>query len=598
MSNHWMQSYRYWTLFACLVLGFALILGRLYQLHILQHSDLSGVAEASRERIERLPGIRGSILDRRGNPLASTQTVYTVGFDPLVFNETDPDRLQALAQLLGMGPWELQEALALGAETERRWRKLAEGIGEETYRLIVDLGIKGVYGNRILQRDYPGGSLAAHVIGYINKEGIAVDGVERYMDFYLSGQDGWRETEADGRRRERAEFRHRQIEPGMGLNVVLTLDLVVQEIVEMELQKLVDDYLPQSATIIVSRPQTGDILALANYPSFDPARFWEADMAALRNRAVTDLYEPGSCFKIVPVSAALERGIIRPEDRLDTGLERVLFEGRAIRLPNDHKELGIVPLHKIVSQSSNRGTAQVAMLLGEEALYGWARAFGFGQPTGYDISLETPGILHEVKDWDGLTISRLPIGYAVGATPLQIHMAMSVVANQGIYMEPRIVQQVSDPQGYTLAEFSNEPRQRVLSERTARTMSAMLTAVANEGGTAPDAYMEGYLVAGKTGTTRKIMDGQYSPRHHVASFSGFFPADDPEFVITVVVDEAQISGSAYGGRVAAPCFRNIARQLVSYFALPPRKPQSPSYAFPTTVSFLSAGNPPNLTVSQ
>ncbi|HKK17422.1 MAG TPA: penicillin-binding protein 2, partial [Opitutales bacterium] len=408
----------------------------------------------------------------------------------------------------------------------------------------------------------------------VNKEETAVTGVERYFDYYLRGQDGWRESERDGRRREMARFRDREVEPSDGLNVELTIDQMVQHIVETEIARVAREYEPEGISVIVSQPSTGAILAMANYPTYDPNEFYDTrkyPISSQRNRALTDAFEPGSTFKIVPAAAVLNEGIVDPSDVFQTGHARVSYKGRTLRLPSDHHHYDSLSMHEVVVKSSNRGAAHLGLLLGEHRLHDYAAAFGFGEKTGCDLGGEIPGTLHQVNAWDGLTITRLPMGHAVSATPMQVHSAMSVIANDGILMEPMLSKRIFDRSGGDVIRFSPKAKRRVISADVADVISQMLADVVGENGTARRAAIENYAVAGKTGTTQKIVDGRYSNQHHVASFSGFFPADRPQLVITVVVDEPKLAGVGYGGSVAAPAFRNIAEACIAYLGIRPSR---------------------------
>ena len=434
------------------------------------------------------------------------------------------------------------------------------------------LGRRGVPVVRIHD---PGGALAAHVLGYVNREQKAVMGVELAMDFYLSGQDGWRETEYDGKRQEMAQFRKRQIDPADGFHVSLTLDMMVQHVIDLELKKI-GALRPDGATIIVSDPSTGFILGLGNWPNYDPNEFYNTvkyPVAHQRNLAITDIYEPGSTFKIVPVAAALSEELVSPNLVVDCSLDRVPYQGRMVSLPRDHKNFDHLMVRDIVAFSSNRGAARIGMMLGDERLYRYARAFGFGEKTGFLLSGEVAGILHEPRNWDGLTISRLPMGYAVASTPLQAHLAMSVLANDGVIMEPMIISRVEDSKGNTISEFQPKAKRRVISSSAARTLSRMLVKTVSPKGTASKAQISGMEVAGKTGTTQKITEsGRYSHTEHVASFIGYFPASGPRLVITVVINNPKTNFTAYGGQLAAPVFKNVAEQLIHILGISEKAP--------------------------
>ena len=448
-----------------------------------------------------------------------------------------------------------------------RWKKVMENLDDATYEQIRALKIKGFRGERKYIRVYPSGKLASHVVGFVNKEFNAEQGIEKQFNYYLSGQDGWIETERDGKRRELEHFRSREVPAEDGMNIETTIDSIIQEIAQREVQEIVKKYNPKSATIIVSDPSSGYILAMASYPNYDPNNYNKYDPDNLRNRAICDQYEPGSTFKIVSISAALNESLVGPDDVFDCDSPTVTYRGKTLRLPKEAHKMGKLSVRDITKKSSNKGSAQLGILLGERKLYNYAHLYGFGEKTNIGLSGEIAGTLHKVKDWDGLTITRLPMGHAVAATPLQVHCAMSVIANQGIYMQPQLVRKVFDNNSQTIVSYPPRAVRRVISPKIAYLMSEMLTEVVSKTGTARRAALEGFKVAGKTGTTQKIINGVYSSRDHVASFSGFFPAQRPRLVITVVVDSAKMRGITYGGVVAAPSFRNVAKEAASYLGI-------------------------------
>lgn len=590
MSKAFVSSFRSSLLCAAVALAFLVLIGRLVQLHVTGRSELLAYVEKSRKMVQMVEARRGNIVDRQGNILATTHTTMNLGVDPQSVRETDFPKLPALAELIGQPLEEVQTAFERKSRTAVegravrliRWATLAKGLSEDAYEAVMALGIQGVYGNRNFARTYPGGRLAAHVLGYVNAEETPVSGIERSFDYYLRGQDGWRETERDGRRREVARFREREVAPTNGLNVELSIDQMVQHIVEREIDRLVAEYHPDSVSILVSEPSSGHLLAMANYPTFDLNEYFDISkhpLANQRNRALTDILEPGSTFKIVPAAATLNEGIAQSGDIFQTGLAKVEYKGRALSLPKDHGNgYDQLTLHGIVMKSSNRGAAQLGMLLGEDRLRSYASAFGFGEKTGIDLSGEVPGILHPVKNWDGLTITRMPMGHAVSATPMQIHNAMAVVANGGVLMKPQLVRRVFDPSGEEIVNFMPKARRRVVSSEVARELSQMLVDVVSPEGTARRAQIEHFQIAGKTGTTQKIVDGRYSHKQHVASFSGFFPAGKPELVITVIVDHPKFDGLGYGGAISGPAFRNIARACINHLGIRPYREDARSLA--------------------
>jgi cell division protein FtsI/penicillin-binding protein 2 len=580
MKNVFISSYRFYLTFFAILLTFCTLGGRLFHLQVWDADRYSQLAEGVRKNFIKEEARRGDIVDRKGSLLATTKSVVVLGVDPHAFKGEHRSKLEALAALLQVEHSVLLDAVnkkfvssgdESGGMTPVRWVKLKEGVDDSTYRKIKDLGIDGVYGNYQHSRFYPNQKLAAHVLGYVNKEGKACMGVELLADYYLKGQDGWRESERDGRRREMPQFRSVEFLARNGLNLELTLDRVIQDTVEDELNELIETFDPQSASIIVSNPQTGEILAMANGPTFDPNEYNTFPLENQRNRAITDLYEPGSTFKIVPVGAALNEKLVFPEDIIDCSITSYSIGKKSLRLPKDHHPLGKISLHQVVQKSSNRGAAQIGLKLGPERLYHYCKSFGFGEETNLGLVGERSGVLHPPKRWDGLTITRLPMGHAVSVTPMQVHCAMSVVANDGILMKPSILRRAFDQEGKTVVPFSPTAVRRVLDESVANELNDMLVSVVGNEGTARTAMIKGFKVAGKTGTTQKIIDGKYSSNHHVASFSGYFPADQPRVVITVVVDEPQMTKGrlGYGGSVAGPSFQKIAKRLISYFGIQP-----------------------------
>lgn len=577
MKRFFISGVRYRFVGVVVLIGFLSVVARLSFLHIMNQDKLASIAEQNRKKFDVVHARRGSILDVKGNILATTRPLIELGVDPQMLEEADKAKWPELAKLIGMQLKELEKLLSKKAWEKGdgsmlrlvRWRKLAESVDEDLYSRVLALKIKGVYGNRKFEREYPGGELAAHVLGFVNKEGQAAMGVESCMDFYLRGQNGWVETERDGRRRELAQFRTREVESHDGYNVVLSLDSVIQHVLEEEVARVVKELSPKAVSIIVSEPTTGYILGLANYPSFDPNRFWEAPIDSHRNRVVSDVFEPGSVFKSVTASAGFEEGVITLEDEVDCSLNKVEYKGRIVKLPKDWKRYNVLSIRDVIRKSSNRGAAYIGMLLGEQRMYRYAKAFGFGEKSGYELGAEVSGILNEVKYWDGLTISRFPMGHAIGATALQVNYAMGAIANNGVLMRPKVILRATDDAGKTIADFQPEPRRRVISTQTAKKMCALLGEVVGPNGTSNKAAVKGLRIAGKSGTSQKIIEGKYSNSQHTSTFSGFFPYDQPKVVLTVVIDDAKMVGTAYGGLICAPAFKNIAEKVGQYLNIKP-----------------------------
>lgn len=583
-SRGFASNYRIVLVAAALFVSLGGVTLRLTDLHLFSRDYYVAQIERARFRIDVEPARRGDILAANGNDiLATSRSLIQLGVDPQMLRDEDRARWPELARMLGMPLSQLtaifetkSRSVAADGDSGRliRWAKLSDTVEESAYADILRLGIKGVYGNRTYQRAYPHNALAAHIVGFVNKEGQPSGGIEAFADFYLRGQDGWRESEKDGLRRELAQFRTREVPAADGYGVVLSIDSVIQHMVEEELAAIARNFKPAKATIIVSDPATGFILALGNYPTFDLNEFGSAPIAAQRNIAAADLYEPGSTFKIVPAALALNEGLVTPATRFNCNLDTILFNGRERRLMrDDHPASAPMSVAEIISKSSNNGAAQLAMLAGERKLHDYARAFGFGEKTGFPLGYEGSGLFNPVAKWSGSDITRIPAGYTIAATPLQIHYAMATIANDGVLMRPQIIREVRDNTGETVYEFGKSVRRAVVSPETARTMARLLEGVVTDG-TGRVTRIPNFEVAGKTGTAQKIIDGRYSNRNHVGSFVGFFPASRPRAVITVIVDDGRpaTGGVGYGGVVAAPSFKRIAEQLIQYLDIKPAGP--------------------------
>ncbi len=590
MSRAFLPPRRFGWMTTVILLGFAVLLGKLFQLHVLKHNEYEAVAEHSREKFIVEHARRGMIVDRNLNILATTRTVVELGVDPQMVVEGDAAKLPALAQLIGVRLADLQQAFAPamrdvqtsdGVKQEPvRWVVLNPEVEESVYQKVTALGIKAIYGNRQYDRVYPGGDLAAHVLGYMPKRTNASAGheapqagIEKTMNFYLQGQDGWKEAELDGHHHELAQYT-REVLPTDGLNVELTIDQLLQDAAQKEVDRLVKEYQPEGVTIIMSDPATGEILALANYPTFDPNHYGDSPMVNLKNRAISDVFEPGSTFKVITAAAALNEHIVRPSDTFDCANPTISYLGRILKLPVDDEHNGVLTVAEIVERSSNRGAANIGVKMGPELLHNYAAAFGFGQLTGLGLPGESRGVLHSVADFDrdSLMITRMPMGHSVDATAMQVHQAMTVVANHGVLMQPRLVRRIFDSKGETVLDFTPIPERRVISANTVVQpgyMNDILSSVVSSDGTAVRAKLPDINVAGKTGTAQKIINGKYSNEHHVATFSGYFPVERPRLVITVIVDDARMRGTAFGGLISAPAFEHVAATAVQYLGIQP-----------------------------
>jgi len=555
---------------------FVCIAANLCYLHLAKSAYCKEKIEAQRNRTVKIDARRGDILDYHGNILASTYPYIEVGVDPEVFDCQDEEKLSQLTALLSISRKELFEKAKKdtymsedGSEVKCvRWRKISPQIDEMTYQKIVALNVKGIRGDRKYKRSYPSGALTSHAVGFVNRDFDAEFGIEKLSDYYLRGQDGWMEIERDGRRRELTQFRGREQSAIDGMDVQTSIDIIIQEAAQNEMKNLVEKYNPASACILVSEASTGFIVGMVSYPNFDPNNYGNYPLDSMRNRAISDRFEPGSTFKIVPVAAALNESLVGAEDTFDCTSSTATYKGRILKLSKEAHDFDKhLTVREIVSKSSNRGSARIGMLLGENKLFEYASLFGFGSKTGIALLGEVSGALPKVERWDSLTITRMPMGHAVDATPLQIHCAMSVIANGGIYMQPQIIRKIISKEDNKSIVFQPKALRRVISPKTSSLMCEMLVSVTEKGGTATRAALDGFKVAGKTGTSQKIVNGHYVTNEHVASFSGFFPAQRPRLIITIIVDNPRGKGIGYGGSVAAPVFSNLAKTAASYLGI-------------------------------
>jgi cell division protein FtsI (penicillin-binding protein 3) len=538
----------------------AVIGARLAYLQTSQHEWLAGRARAQQVKGETLAPVRGLILDRQGRELARTVNVNSFFAEPQEIENVDAAAAQ-LARVLHLDEAGLAERLRQGKEAGREFVWLARKVSEEQARAVAGLRLKGVYPVPEPKRYYPNGELAAHVLGFVGMEDRGLAGVEQVYDAALRGEAGRRVVEVDAKRRP---LDSAEQEATDGRTLVLTVEQSVQYLTERTLQEAVARARAKSGAAVVLDPRTGEILALANAPAFDPNEAATAKPEARRNDALQNIYEPGSTFKIVAYSGALEDGKTTVDERIDCLGGGITVAGRFIR---DHTPYGMLTTTEALAKSSNVAAIKLGMRLGNERMYEYMRLFGFGAKTGVELPGETAGLLRKVKSWHGSSIGSLAIGQEIGVTPVQIAAAFATIANDGVRVAPHLVREVRDAEGRPVERAEPETR-RVVSPETARAVRGMLEMVTLKG-TARRAQLEGYTAAGKTGTAQKI-DPQtrgYSKTKHIASFVGFAPAENPSVVIAVVIDEPV--GAYHGGDVAAPIFRDIADQILPYMGVAP-----------------------------
>ncbi len=462
--------------------------------------------------------------------------------------------INQLLPILGAERAYLQERL----NRKKAFIWIGRKLTPEKSEAIKKLNIKGLGFVKETKRIYPNSYLASHIIGFSGMDNVGLEGVERDFNRYLAGTSGWAIFLRDARLKK-LDIWEKMILPVDGLDLVLTIDEVIQYIAERELDKAFKNFHAKGASIVVMDPHTGRILAMASRPNYDLNSHSGVSKDSIRNRAICDLFEPGSVFKIVTASAALEEKKVTEEDTFfcENGSYKV-----AGRILHDHMPHGLLTFRQVIEESSNIGTVKVAQILGPDTIYRYLKAFGFGSKLGIDLSGEISGMIKPVRQWSKTSITAIPIGQEVGVTVLQLASAISVIANGGQLMKPYIIDSVRDSQGQIIKQNKPTLIRKVISVDTAMRIKKILTGVVEEG-TGKLAKVSGFSAAGKTGTAQKLeANGSYSHNKFVASFIGFSPAEDPLLAIVVTVDEPH--PVYFGGVVAAPVFQKVAGDAIRY----------------------------------
>ena len=592
--------------FACYGLGglFTALSARLIYIAVVQHDFYTAEAENIRIKRVELKALRGSILDAKGACLASNEPLRNVILDSSLI-ENPKATADLLAGELGMKAEDILKRI----KPRHYWvvlkKKISEELAASIDKKLETAGkkrtrMKGITFEQDFERVYPAKDMLSHVIGFYGYEENQADpkangfhgieGIEKSMNIWLAGQDGWREFEKDGRGLELVNHAGIERAPRNGANVRLTVDLNLQQIVESVLADACKRLSPIKASVVMMDPATGEVLALANRPTFDPnspgkfdpaemprRKMTEAEAKIEANRiasthrfdnAVAGIMEPGSTFKAITAAGAINSKLVTLNTEIWCENGKWMFGGKPL---HDHHPYGMLTVSQIIEKSSNIGAAKLAVQLGEERFYNYIRSFGFGQPTGIALPGEVHGILHPRNTWSSISISRIAMGHEVGATPLQITTATCAIANGGRLMTPKLIHEIRENDGALVAAYQPQEVRRVISEASAWKVRDALIKVTGPKGTASRAHIPGFDVAGKTGTAQKYeADGRPSHDRHVTSFIGFVPAEKPAFCLMVVFDEAKVKASEdVGGMVAAPVFRSIAEKSLAYLGIRP-----------------------------
>ena len=529
---------------------------------IINYKQLSARAKQQHVKVEDIQVRRGVILDRRGRDLALNLDLESLYCDPANLTADDED-IKKLASFVSREP----RAVLAKIPEEGRFAWIERKMDPATAEKIRELKIDGLGFVTEPKRFYPRNELASHIIGCVGVDNQALEGVELKYDKYMktSGGKVFLERDASGRTLSSGVNTEAK-----GNNIILTIDEVLQQLVEKEIDKAMQQWKAAAASVIMMDPFTGEILAMANRPAYDLNKGRNARNYEKRDRAITDLYEPGSTFKIVIGTGSLEEKVVRPESLFDVSRGSIEVGGKTIK---DVHRYGVISFKEVIQKSSNVGSIMIGMKLGKERVYRYAKLLGFGEKTGIDLPGEVSGWMHAPERWSGTSLGAIPIGQEVAVTPLQMLRAYSAVANGGFLVRPHVVSRVISPDGETVASFEDSKAKRVLSSKTAETFKDVLKSVTEDGGTGKMASVDGNEVAGKTGTAQIInpITKRYSKEKYVSSFVGFVPADKPRLAMIVVVYEPR--GAIYGGVVAAPVFREVATQALSYLEVPRERAQ-------------------------
>lgn len=548
------HSGRFICIFLILISSFIYFSYHLIKIQFFRAEFLAKRADSQHNHTVKIEPVRGSIFDRNFRPLALNLTVYSLYANPRQMSQESKQKaLKLLPKILELKSSFVKERLA----RDKLFIWVKRKVSFEIMSEVKELNIPGISFIKENRRYYTNNELAAHVLGFVGIDNNGLEGLELQFNKYLKGESGWAKILRDAKQRDLLideEF----IPAKDGFHLILTIDETIQFIAERALDKAFQKHNAESATIIVMVPNTGEILALANRPTYDLNDFGKSDVAARTNRAIAHVYEPGSVFKMVVASAALEEDIFTEEDIIfcENGQYRV-----ANHILHDSHEHGNLTFREVIEQSSNIGTTKIAQKMGADVFYRYADRFRFGKSTGIDLKGEVNGWLKDPSKWSKTSIGALPIGQEVTVTPLQLVCAISSIANGGLYMKPFVVKYIKDSRDELIKEFKPEVIDRVISPSTAERVRLILEGVVDRG-TGKRARIKGVRVAGKTGTAQKVVDGRYSKSQYYASFIGFAPVDDPKIAAVVVFDNPH--PSYYGGTVAAPVFKEMLVDSLKY----------------------------------
>ncbi len=548
---------RFYTLFFILLGLFAVLLLRLAYLQFFHPINLSQTAERQSKLIQELEPFRGKIVDRKGEEMAIDLRLYSLGAQAKKIKNKGAVA-DKLAPILKMSRGTVLAKISRNKDFVWIVRQLDKSQSDA----IAALKIKELELRPEWKRFYPNKEAAGHLIGFAGLDHAGLEGVEFMYDSYLKGISGWKSTVKDAKQHEVVSKQAELVLPVDGYDLVLTLDVVLQHAADKYLAETCKKYNAVGGVLAVMDPRNGDVLALANYPSFDPNRASQTDTDHRRNRSITDIYEPGSVFKIFTFAGAVEEGLVHVNDKIFCEYGKYRTGGRTL---HDVHPYGALTVAEVLAKSSNIGTSKIAEKLGKERLHAYVRKFGFGQKTGIDLPGEISGLITPTKFWSAPSLSSVAMGQEVGLTGIQLIAATSAIANGGMLVKPRIVSEIRSSDGEVIKAYPPVVKRRVISESTSREVKEMMKKVVSKTGTGSLAIIDrpGVTIGGKTGTAQKIVDGAYSHGHFVASFVGYVERGDKMVTILVSVDDPH--PVYYGGSVAAPLFKKMAEKVLEYW---------------------------------
>ncbi|MCM8803642.1 MAG: penicillin-binding protein 2 [Candidatus Omnitrophica bacterium] len=544
---------------------FFIIFSRLFYLQIINQFQYVKIGWKTGYSKIKVPAERGKIFDRNGKLLAFDIPSCNLYFDTWMIKylqKENPYYLQEfknyLSEILNIEKKQIEEKM------NQSYSLIKRNVSFEEYKKIKDLKIKGIYYEKGYKRVYPYESHACHILGYTDIERNGQEGVEYFYNSFLKGKDGLYLVLKDGLGNLIPSIKKVLIKEEKGQDIVLTIDSNIQFIVEEEIKKWDQKFNPKNISVVVMDPENGEILALANYPNYNPnERDSQIDFSIIRNKCVTDLFEPGSIFKIVTAASAIEENLFTPSSVIMCENGKWFVRNHYL---HDVHPYGLLTFAEVVEKSSNIGTVKIAMALGEEKLYQYCKKFYFGEKTGIDLPGETAGIFRRLEKWSPYSITAIPIGQEVGINSIHSIRAISVFANGGYLVKPHVIKEIRGKEPIEIKNYKNE-KEVIFSHNTISIMRDILKRVVGPEGTAPSAGIEGYRIYGKTGTAQKSIGGTYVKGKYVSSFVGFLLSYKKNIAISVNIDEP--SGAYYGGVVAAPLFRNILIRIINYYQIPP-----------------------------